>query len=91
MTKVTWRGKGYLACTSILLFIIKEVRTGIQAREELGGRGWCRSHGECASYWPLPYGLLRLLCYRTKAHQPKDGITQNQLARLSSLTNENTL
>lgn len=46
---------------------------------------------ESADYLLLPYGLLRLLCYRTKDHQPKDGITQNQLAPLSSLTSENTL
>jgi hypothetical protein len=47
----------YSPYTSTLLFITKEVRTGILTGQELGGRSECRSHGRM-----LFTGLLPLAC-----------------------------
>ena len=62
----------YLAYTSILLFITKEVRTGTQKvrKQELMQRPWRDD-----PYWLASPGLLSLFSYRTQDYQPKDGTT----------------
>jgi hypothetical protein len=62
----------YLAYTSILLFITKEVRTGTQAGQKAGAeqRPW-----RDVLYWLASFGLLSLLSYRTQDSQPRDGPT----------------
>jgi hypothetical protein len=62
----------YLAYTSILLFITKEVRTGTQAGQEAGtdAEPWW-----VVTYWLGSLGLLSLLSYRTQDYQPRDGPT----------------
>jgi hypothetical protein len=47
----------YLAHTSKSLFIIREVRIGIQTGQEPGGRSSCRGHGGV-----LLTGLLLMAC-----------------------------
>jgi hypothetical protein len=56
----------YLAYTSILLFITKEVRTGTQAGQELMQRPW-----RDVPYWLASPGLLSLLSYKTKTTSPE--------------------
>jgi hypothetical protein len=36
-----------LAHTSTSLIMLKEIKTGTQARQEPGGKSWCRGHEEC--------------------------------------------
>ena len=57
----------YLAYTSILLFITKEVRTGTQASQKAGAdaESWMN-----VLYWLASSGLLSLLSYRTKITSP---------------------
>jgi hypothetical protein len=55
----------YLAYTSRLLFITKEVRTGTQAGQEAG------ADAEAMAYWLASPGLLSLLSYRTKTTSPE--------------------
>jgi hypothetical protein len=43
-------------------------------RQELMQRLW-----RVTAYWLAPHGLLSLLSYRTKDHQPRDGTTHNEL------------
>jgi hypothetical protein len=57
----------YSAYTSILLFITKEVRTGIQAGQEAGADTVAVE--ECSLLACLP--LLNLLSYRTKTISPE--------------------
>jgi hypothetical protein len=58
----------YLAYTSILLFITKEVRTGTQAGQQAGADAepWTD-----VLYWLASPGLLSLLSYRTKTTSPE--------------------
>ena len=66
--------RAYLAYTSTLLFITKEVRTGTQAgqelkqvrKQELMQRPW-----RDVLYWLASPGLLSLLSYRIKATSPE--------------------
>jgi hypothetical protein len=58
----------YLAYTSILLFITKEVRTGTQAGQEAGADAEAM---EDVPYWLASPGLLSLLSYRTKTTSPE--------------------
>jgi hypothetical protein len=58
----------YLAYTSILLFIIKEVRTGTQAGQEAGADAEVMEG--CSLLAGSP-GLLSLLSYRTKTTSPE--------------------
>ena len=62
----------YSAYISTLLFITKEVRTGIQVgqEQELMQRPWRDVH-----YWLASPGSLSLLSYRTQDYQPRDGPT----------------
>jgi hypothetical protein len=62
----------YLAYTSILLFIIKEVRTGTQAGQEAGADAEAMEGCSLLACFP---GLLSLLSYRTQDCQPRDGRT----------------
>jgi hypothetical protein len=55
---------------------LKEVRTGTQARQEPGGRSWCRGHGGVLLTELAPHGLLRLLSYKTWDHQLRASTTQ---------------
>lgn len=41
-----------------------------------------------AAHWLAHHGLLSLLSYRTKDHQPRGGTTHNRLGSLPSITNE---
>jgi hypothetical protein len=58
----------YLAYTSMLLFITREVRNGTQAgqEQELMQRPW-----RDIFYWLASLGLLSLLSYRTKTTSPE--------------------
>ena len=58
----------YLAYTSILLFMTKEVRTGTQACQEAGADAEAM---EGAAYWVASHCLLSLLSYRTKTTCPE--------------------
>jgi hypothetical protein len=58
----------YLAYTSILLFITKEVRSGTQAGQKAGADAKAM---EGCSYWLASPGLLSLLSYRTKTTSPE--------------------
>jgi hypothetical protein len=58
----------YLAYTSILLFITKEVRTGTQAGQKAGTDA--EAMEGCSLLACLP-GLLSLLSYRTKTTSPE--------------------
>jgi hypothetical protein len=76
--KPSWGGKGLFG----LYFhnwspSLKEVRTGTQTGQNLGGRSWCRGHGRV-----LLTGLLTLLSYRTQDLQPMDGTTHNGLTTI---------
>ena len=62
----------YLAYTSILLFITKEVRTGTQAGQNAGADAEAI---EGCSLLACLSGLLSLLSYRTQDYQPRDGST----------------
>jgi hypothetical protein len=62
----------YLAYTSILLFITKEVRTGTQAGQEAGADAKALEGCFLLVYFP---GLLSLLSCRTQDYQPRNGIT----------------
>jgi hypothetical protein len=57
----------------------KEVRTGTQTGQELGGS---------AAYWLASCGFLSLLSYRSQDYQPKDGITHNGLGSSPSTTHK---
>ena len=58
----------YLAYTSILLFIIMEVRIGTQAGQEQELMQW---PWRDVLYWLASPGLLSLLSYRTKTTSPE--------------------
>jgi hypothetical protein len=58
----------YLAYTSILLFITKEVRTGTQAGQKAGADAVAM---EAILYWLASPGFLSLLSYRTKTTSPE--------------------
>jgi hypothetical protein len=62
----------YSAHTSILLFIIKEVRTETQAGLKAGADAEAM---EGCSLLPGFPGLLSLLSYRTQDYQPRDSTT----------------
>jgi hypothetical protein len=62
----------YLAYTSILLFITKEVRTGTLVGQGLGADAEAM---EGCSLLACSPGLLSLLSYRTQDYQPRDGST----------------
>jgi hypothetical protein len=57
----------YLAYTSTLLFVTKEVRTGTQAGQEAGADAEPWSD---VLYWLASPGLLSLLSYRTQPRLP---------------------
>ena len=60
--------KVYSVYTSILLFIIEEVRTGIKQirKQELMQRQW-----RDVAYWLASPGLVSLLSYRRKTSSPE--------------------
>jgi hypothetical protein len=61
----------YLAYTSILLFITKEVRTGTQAGQNAGADAEATEGYRDILYWLASPGLLSLLSYRTKTTSPE--------------------
>ena len=61
----------YLAYTSILLFITKEVRTGTQAGQEAGADAEAME----GCYWLASRDLLSLFSYRTQDYHPRDATT----------------
>jgi hypothetical protein len=66
----------YLAYTSILLFTIKEVRTGTQAGQEAGADAEAmEGPWRDVSYWLASSGLLSLLSYIIQEYQPRGGPT----------------
>jgi hypothetical protein len=69
--------RAYLAYTSTLLFITKEVRTRTQAGQKAGADA--EAMEGCSLLACLPWlaspGLLSVLSYRTQDYQPRDGPT----------------
>lgn len=68
---------------------LEEIRTGTQAGQRPGGRGWCRNFGvSCLlACWLVQHGLLRVLSCRTQNHQPRDSTTHNRLGPSLSISN----
>jgi hypothetical protein len=55
----------YLAYTSILLFIIKEVRTGTQAGQEAGADAEAMEECSLLAYFPLACSACSLIEHKT--------------------------
>jgi hypothetical protein len=67
---------------------MKEIRAGIQTRQEPGGRSLHRSHGDLLLICLLAsQDLLSLLSYRTLGHQPKDDSIHSGLNPPIAITN----
>jgi hypothetical protein len=65
----------YSACTSTLQFILKKVRPGTQAGQELGPRSWCTGHGGMLLMGLLPLACSACFLIDPQDYQPRDGTT----------------